>query len=234
MRRIFRAAGLAAVVAFYAVTSFAAPAAAQAVSQPALATYVAHESASIAETNLGVNYPRPGQPAAAYPFSQLFGHAVAAIGAAQAQPEPGRTAVIGEHSLDGLVATYVAPATIDAQQDCLASAVYFEARGETLEGQLAVATVVLNRAASGRFPPDVCAVVTQPAQFSFVRHGRIPEANRNCDAWHRALAIAEVAREQLVPCIPSSVLWYHAAYVSPSWGQRLTKAAQIGLHIFYS
>ncbi|MDB5719772.1 MAG: cell wall hydrolase, partial [Alphaproteobacteria bacterium] len=76
--------------------------------------------------------------------------------------------------------------------------------------------------------------VTQPAQFSFVRRGRIPTANRNCDAWHRAIAIAEIARERLATSIPTNVLWYHAAYVSPGWGTRLTKAATIGLHIFYS
>ena len=61
-----------------------------------------------------------------------------------------------------------------ARANCLATAVYFEARGESLEGQLAVARVVMNRAASGRYPPDWCSVVKQPAQFSFVRHGEFP------------------------------------------------------------
>lgn len=230
MRRVFRAAGLAAVASFFAVTSFAAPLKAQSL---APVSAVAHENAVIADQALAVNEaPDRGAPQPANGFSQLFGHAVAAIANVDAAPLAGP--LLGQKSLDELVATYVAPAALDAQQDCLASAVYFEARGETLEGQLAVAQVVLNRAASGRFPPDVCEVVTQKSQFSFVRRGRIPEANRNCDAWRRAVAIAEVARERLAPTIPSSVLWYHAAYVSPGWGQRLTKTAQIGLHIFYS
>jgi spore germination cell wall hydrolase CwlJ-like protein len=232
MRRMFRAAGIAAAAALYAVTAFAAPAMAQ--DSPARASVAyQHQSESLSDSGLAVNdSPAQTNPASANSFSQLFGHAVAAIAEVQAAPTP--AAAAGQRSLDDLVATYVTPAALDAQQDCLASAVYFEARGETLEGQLAVAQVVLNRAASGRFPPDVCQVVTQKAQFSFVRRGRIPEANRNCGAWHNAVAIAEIARERLVSTVPSSVLWYHASYVSPGWGQRLVKTARIGLHIFYS
>ena len=54
-----------------------------------------------------------------------------------------------------------------------------------VEGQLAVARVVMNRAASGRYPPDWCSVVKQPAQFSFVRHGEFPYADTNSDAWQQ-------------------------------------------------
>jgi spore germination cell wall hydrolase CwlJ-like protein len=137
-------------------------------------------------------------------------------------------------SLDQLVSRYQAPAIAGREQDCLANAVYFESRGEPIKGQLAVADVVLNRAASGRYPADLCDVVTQKAQFSFVRHGRIPGADRASEAWRKAVAIAHIAAEKLVEAVPADVLWYHAAYVAPSWRHRLTEESRIGLHIFYS
>ena len=135
--------------------------------------------------------------------------------------------------LRDLVASFVNVGNHDEEQLCLAKAVYFEARGETLEGQLAVAEVVLNRAASGRYPPTICAVVTQRAQFSFIRGGRFPAVNVGSSSWHIALAIADIARKNLADQIPARVLWYHASYVSPSWGRRLTRVTRIGAHIFY-
>jgi len=138
-------------------------------------------------------------------------------------------------SLDALVAHYAAGQTSGAEQECLANAVYFEARGESLQGQLAVAEVVMNRAASGRYPSSLCGVVIQRSQFSFVRRGRIPAANRGSEAWRRAVAVARIATEGAAPrLLPTSCLWYHANYVSPSWGRRLARSARIGVHIFYS
>ena len=83
----------------------------------------------------------------------------------------------GGWPLYALVNKFATNAPLDEQTNCLATAVYFEARGESVEGQLAVARVVINRAASGRYPPDWCSVVKQPAQFSFVRHGAFPLAD---------------------------------------------------------
>lgn len=137
-------------------------------------------------------------------------------------------------SLRDLVISFVNYGNQDAEQECLAGAVYFEARSEPLEGQLAVAQVVLNRAASGVYPPKICDVVTQPAQFSFIRGGKFPPIDRTSEAWHKALAIADIARKNLIQKIASNVLWYHANYVAPSWGRRLTRAAQLGRHIFYN
>lgn len=137
-------------------------------------------------------------------------------------------------TLADLVAAHQAVATADREAECLANAVYFEARSEPIEGQLAVAEVVLNRAASGRYPTDLCSVITQKAQFSFIRRGKFPRANRESEAWKKAVAIAAIARQKLAGNLPSGVLWYHATYVSPKWGKRLTKQTQIGLHIFYS
>lgn len=137
--------------------------------------------------------------------------------------------------LDELVSKFETDSTADREQDCLASAVYFESRGEPIEGQLAVAEVVMNRAASGHFPADLCEVITQHAQFSFVHNGRMPMADRASEAWRKAVAIAHIAEDKLAQAeVASSVLWYHATYVSPSWGKRLTRETQIGLHIFYS
>jgi spore germination cell wall hydrolase CwlJ-like protein len=138
-------------------------------------------------------------------------------------------------SLEAQVATSVGAETADAEQDCLASAVYFEARGEPIQGQLAVADVVMNRAASGRYPATICGVVTQRWQFSFVnRTGRIPAADRGSEAWRKAVAIARIAQAGTARAVAQNVLWYHAEYVSPSWGRRLARQDKIGLHIFYS
>jgi hypothetical protein len=135
--------------------------------------------------------------------------------------------------LYALVGKFATSAQLDEETNCLATAVYFEARGESLEGQLAVARVVMNRAASGRYPPDWCSVVKQPAQFSFVRHGEFPYADTNSDAWRKAEAIAQLAAANIVPSVDPDVLWYHATYVAPSWGHRLNYAEKIGAHIFY-
>jgi spore germination cell wall hydrolase CwlJ-like protein len=135
--------------------------------------------------------------------------------------------------LYALVDKFATNAPLDQETNCLATAVYFEARGESLEGQLAVAHVVMNRATSGRYPSDWCGVVKQPAQFSFVRHGEFPYADTNSDAWKKAEAIAELAAANVVPSVSPDVLWYHADYVAPSWRHGLQEVQQIGAHIFY-
>ena len=139
----------------------------------------------------------------------------------------------GGWPLYALVSKFATNAALDEQTNCLATAVYFEARGESLEGQLAVAHVVMNRAVSGRYPPTWCEVVKQPAQFSFVRHGEFPQADINSDSWKKAEAVAELAAANIVPSVGSDVLWYHADYVAPSWRRNLQEVAQIGAHIFY-
>jgi N-acetylmuramoyl-L-alanine amidase len=135
--------------------------------------------------------------------------------------------------LNALVDRYSTGAPLDQQGNCLATAVYFEARGESVEGQLAVARVVMNRASSGRYPPDYCSVVKQPAQFSFVRHGQFPYIDTASAAWGRAQGVARLAVANVVPSVDSDVLWYHANYVAPSWGHRLNMVEKIGAHLFY-
>ena len=143
------------------------------------------------------------------------------------------TATYQPTALSSLVEANAVGAPLDEEANCVATAVYFEARGEGLEGQLAVAQVVLNRAASGQYPASLCAVVKQKAQFSFVRNGRFPSVDAASDAWRKAQAITRIATKRLTSTVPTSVLWYHANYVAPSWGRRLTRVDRIGAHIFY-
>ena len=135
--------------------------------------------------------------------------------------------------LYALADRYSTGAPLDEQGNCLATAVYFEARGESVEGQLAVARVVINRAVSLRYPPDICGVVKQPAQFSFVRRGEFPAIDTGSTAWARAQGIARLAMANVIPSVGNDVLWYHATYVAPSWGRRLNFVEKIGQHIFY-
>lgn len=119
----------------------------------------------------------------------------------------------------------------DAELNCLAVGVYYEAKGEPLEGQLAVAEVILNRAKSGRFPASVCGVLTQRGQFSFVRGGRLPQPAARSAAWKTALAVAQVARDEAWDSRVSNALYFHARYVSPGW--RKARVGSVGNHVFY-
>jgi len=190
---------------------------------PLASHYLDHAAAPAALSDLGLN--EDGAAPSASASVQAFSDHMAAV-ADFILPEAG--------GLGALVASYAAIETRSAEEDCLANAVYFEARGEPLEGQLAVAEVVLNRAASGRYPATICGVVVQPAQFSFVRRGIIPRADRASEAWRRAVAISRIAAQRETRLLPANVLWYHANYVSPGWGRRLERNTRIGLHIFYS
>lgn len=135
-------------------------------------------------------------------------------------------------SLAELVSDHSAAATSDAEHDCLAGAVYFESKGEPLQGQLSVAEVVINRARSGRFPTSICGVVKQKGQFSFVRGGRIPAIARTSVAWRKAVAIAQIALDDLADGAAPRAMFFHATYVRPGW-RGLTRIATIGNHVFY-
>lgn len=124
-------------------------------------------------------------------------------------------------------------AALDEQMRCLAGAIYFEARGEPLAGQLAVAEVVVNRAASGKFPASYCGVVTQRSQFSFVKRGRMPTAPAHSLAWKRAKAIAQIAHRGLWDSQAEGSLYFHARHVAPSWSNRRQAMARISNHVFY-
>jgi spore germination cell wall hydrolase CwlJ-like protein len=124
-------------------------------------------------------------------------------------------------------------------EKCLTDAVYFEARGEAVNGQIAVAQVVMNRVFSGFYPTTVCGVVYQNAhrhlacQFTFACDG-IPDRVTEPEAWTRA---KQIARETL-----DGKLWltqvgksthYHAYWVHPSWVREMMKMHRLGVHTFY-
>jgi spore germination cell wall hydrolase CwlJ-like protein len=134
-------------------------------------------------------------------------------------------------SLDALVDQKATDTDLTPEMRCLAGAIYFEARGESLEGQLAVGRVVVNRSKSGRFPASYCGVVYQPSQFSFVRGNSMPSVRAGSQDWREAIAVAKIADEGSYKSEASGALFFHAARVSPSW--RLTRLARVDNHIFY-
>ncbi len=134
-------------------------------------------------------------------------------------------------SLSDLVAQQDISSPLDSEMQCLAAAVYFESKGESLAGQLAVARVVIARSESGRFPGTLCGVVHQPSQFSFVRGGRMPAINTAHRHWHNAVAIARIAKDKAWQSPVEGALFFHARHVSPGW--RLTRVATIDNHVFY-
>jgi len=122
---------------------------------------------------------------------------------------------------------------------CLTEAIYFEARGEPVRGQIAVAQVVMNRVFSGYYPNTVCGVVYQNAnrhlacQFTFACDG-IPDVVREPDAWERAKRIAaETIDGQLWLPEVGKATHYHAYWVHPNWVHEMTKMYKLGVHTFY-
>ena len=201
---------------------------------------MAHGVIQVEDSDLALNdessndaLPAARQLGAAAPITAIAQHAIAWLGGDNDSADAPAAPILPQ-GLGDLVETYADLALEDAQDICLAKAVYFEARSEPLEGQLAVAQVVLNRAASGRYPASLCGVITQKAQFSFIHAGRFPKPNKKSAAWRKAVAIAHIAKAGLARELSPDVLWYHATYVAPTWGKRLTRETQIGLHIFYS
>jgi len=149
---------------------------------------------------------------------------------AKARPTPGLAEAGSLAELVGLVDT---SAPLDAELRCLAAAVYFEARGEPLAGQLAVAQVIINRSKDPRFPRTYCGVVAQPGQFSFMRDRRMPRLPIPGRAWARAVAIATIADRGLWPSAAKGAVFFHARHVKPRWSRGKTRLAQIDTHIFY-
>jgi spore germination cell wall hydrolase CwlJ-like protein len=136
-------------------------------------------------------------------------------------------------TLRALVSEMAVDGELSAELSCLAQAVYFEARGEPLDGQLAVARVIINRTESGMFPEDYCSVVTQRGQFSFVRGGSIPTPNLSSVAWRNARAIARIAHQDLWDSRAGNSLYFHNTAVRPGWARRKATVARIDSHIFY-
>ena len=136
-------------------------------------------------------------------------------------------------SLRALIEAMPAAGQLSEELQCLAGAVYFESRGEPLEGQLAVAKVIMNRAEDRRWPSSYCAVVYQRSQFSFVKNGRMPRIKTGSAAWKRAQAIARIAHRGLWDSSADDAVYFHAKYVRPGWSRRKVAVATIDTHVFY-
>lgn len=115
--------------------------------------------------------------------------------------------------------------------NCLAEAIYHEARGESVKGQAAVAEVVLNRVDSNKFASSVCGVINQPKQFSYTIGG--PKPIRNKSAYMRAREIARQALAGAPRVLTGGATYFHTPAVSPSWSHRFQRTVRIGQHIFY-
>lgn len=134
-------------------------------------------------------------------------------------------------SLAQMVDAMPMPAALTGDLECLAGAIYFEAKSESYAGRLAVGRVITARARSGRFPASYCGVVYQPSQFSFV-HGRsLPAADRTSRAWQEAVKLALIADQGLWKSPVEGAMFFHAARVSPNWGK--ARMARIDNHVFY-
>jgi spore germination cell wall hydrolase CwlJ-like protein len=147
---------------------------------------------------------------------------------AEAAPEP---AMPSASNLTELVRNHGGAGQVDAETHCLAGAVYFESKGESLAGQLAVARVVLARTKSGRFPSTICGVVYQPSQFSFVRGRSMPRIDTGSQNWRNAVAISKIALDGSWKSPVEGALFFHARYVSPGW--KLKRIGTIDNHVFY-
>lgn len=115
---------------------------------------------------------------------------------------------------------------------CLAENIYHEARGESLQGQIAVAQVTLNRVRSGRFQNTVCKTVYAPSQFSWTLNKR--RTTKDSKAWQASVTIARAVLSQSVRLPDFQALYFHTRQVKPSWAKHKRVVAVINNHIFYS
>jgi spore germination cell wall hydrolase CwlJ-like protein len=121
---------------------------------------------------------------------------------------------------------------------CLAEALYFEARGETVKGKFAVAEVIRNRVKSSRFPDSYCGVINQgtgrkhQCQFSYTCDGK-PEVIAEPGSYATVAKVARAAMDGKAPEITKGATFYHTTAVRPSWSREFTNTARFGVHLFY-
>lgn len=127
-------------------------------------------------------------------------------------------------------------ATGDAEFECLAKALYFEARGETIMGQAAVAEVVLNRVGHPAFPKTICGVVRQGSggscQFSWACDGASDDP-ADAVAWQRSAKIARAMIDGAPRTLTDGAIYFHARGVRPAWSRKFRLTTEIGSHFFY-
>jgi spore germination cell wall hydrolase CwlJ-like protein len=137
---------------------------------------------------------------------------------------------------DGAWLSSHAAARSDAQFRCLATALYFEARGESIRGQAAVAEVILNRTELPSYPNSICGVVNQTGSgscaFSYVCDGR-SDAITDLGAWDRAKRVASAMLAGAPRLLTEGATHFHTPAVRPVWSRKFAHTATIGAHLFY-
>lgn len=145
-----------------------------------------------------------------------------------------------------LAAVAPAPTTVQpppvapSERDCLAEAIYFEGRGEQREGQIAIAHVVLNRAAAKGFPRQACDVIREgegngkgQCQFSWRCDGE-PDTPTDAAAWSAAQKLADSVMQGETTDPTHGALYFHNTKVQPGWSAKLRRTAEIGAHVYYA
>lgn len=178
--------------------------------------------------------------------ARLQNPALDAIEAAESHAEPTiNTEILSAYAESAFVPTEKKVQHAQEEELCLTQAIYHEARGESENGQLAVANIIVNRALSHKFPSTICGVVFQNAekgrfhcQFTFACDGR-SDMGTERRAWSKAVRLADVAfrefqRGQRPGVVPSSALYYHTTAVRPKWSYTFQRVAAIGSHVFYA
>ena len=128
---------------------------------------------------------------------------------------------------------------LSEQASCLAEALYFEARGESVKGQFAVAEVIMNRVDSAVFPNSICGVIHQgtgrkyACQFTYTCDGH-PEVIREKAAYDRVAKVASIMAKGGERPLTDGATYYHTHSVSPKWSRKFARTASIGVHYFYS
>ncbi|UWQ92637.1 cell wall hydrolase [Aliisedimentitalea scapharcae] len=126
----------------------------------------------------------------------------------------------------------------DANYACLAEALYFEARGETVKGQFAVAEVIMNRVKSDKFPNSLCSVIRQgtgrkyQCQFTYTCDGH-KEVIAEKQAYMRVSKVARAVIDGVGSDLVDGATYYHTTAVRPRWSKTFKRTAQIGVHLFY-
>jgi len=124
------------------------------------------------------------------------------------------------------------------QMSCLAEALYFEARGEPITGQLAVGEVILNRVEDSRYPSSICKVINQgtgrrfACQFTYTCDGKLETVHER-KAYEMALKLAKILITTHDRKLTKGSTHYHSNYVNPKWSKKFERVAKYGRHIFY-
>lgn len=151
------------------------------------------------------------------PAAELMQQAVITNEITQPQPAPVQQAAFVDPS----------------EQECVATAMYYEAKGEPLDGKKAVGYVVMNRVKAGKWKNTACGVVKQPWQFSWYKPGLIGKIPTNVKTTYLELAQSVMTDYSRAFDTSRGATHFHATYVSPKWAKRLPRLIRIGGHIFY-